>query len=125
MATPNIFTAASAASISFGTTDETDIIVTSYSRTANAEKTEVRNGENEVVAVAYSGKTADINIAGFTNGTVAVAVATALSLTNDTTLGGLTGGTVLTDTVAFSTSQGEFQQVTISATQYSESLSEV
>jgi hypothetical protein len=117
-----VFKASSASNLEFGTTNETGIILTSYNRTVNAEKTEVRDAENEVVAVAYSGLTAAITLTGFINGSVTMQVANTLSLTNDTSLGGLTGGTVIVDSVAFATSQGEFSQVTVNATQYGETM---
>lgn len=118
-----IYKSSAASDLEFGTTNETGIILTSYNRTVNAEKTEVRDAENEVVAVAYTGLTAAIVLEGYINGSVTMQVANTLSLTNDTTLGGLTGGTIVVDSVALATSQGEFSRVTVNCTQYGETLS--
>jgi len=89
-----------------------------------AVKTEVRDAENDVVAVAYSGITAAITLEGFVNGSVTMTVANLLTLTNDLTTGGLTGGTVLCDTVNESTTQGEFKKISVSATQYESTMTE-
>ena len=51
-----------------------------------------------------------------------MAIAATLTLNNDTTRYGLTGGTVITDSISESTGQGEFAKISISATQYSETL---
>ena len=117
-----VYTSASASSLSFGITDETGIILTSFSRNVQSVKTEVRNAVNDVVGVAYSGITAAISLEGFVNGTTTMIIANTLTLNNDTTTSGLTGGTVLIDSVNESTGQGEFMKISVSATQYGETL---
>jgi hypothetical protein len=117
-----VYKAASASDLEFGITNETGIILTSFSRNVQSEKTEVRDAENEVVAVAYTGITAAISLEGFVNGSVTMLVANALTLTNDTDNYGLTGGTVIVDSINSSTAQGEFARISVSATQYGETM---
>lgn len=119
-----IYTSAAAADLQYGITNETGIILTSFSRNVQAVKTEVRDAVNDVVAVAYSGLTAAISLEGFVNGAVTMDVAALLTLTNDTTTGGLTGGTVMVDSYNESTAQGEFRKVSVSATQYASTMTE-
>ena len=119
-----IYTSAAAADLQYGITNETGIVLTSYSRNVQAVKSEVRDANNDVVAVAYSGLTAAISLEGFVNGSVTMDVAAFLTLTNDTDTGGLTGGTILVDSYNESTAQGEFRKLSVSATQYASSMSE-
>jgi len=119
-----IYTSAAADDLQYGITNETGIILTSFSRNVQAVKTEVRDAVNDVVAVAYSGLTAAISLEGFVNGSVTMDVAALLTLTNDTTSGGLTGGTILVDSYNESASQGEFRKLSVSATQYASSMTE-
>lgn len=118
-----IYKASSASNLEFGVTDETSIIVTNYSRNVTSKKTEAMNGDGDVVGVAYTGIQADIKIDGYINGTVSMEIASVLTLSNDTTRYGLTGGTVLLDSISESTGSGEFTKISVSATQYSETLS--
>ena len=120
-----VYTNAASANLSFTLTDETSIIVTNYNREVQSVKTEARNASNDVCAVAYSGITAAITLDGYVNGSVSMAIASALTLTNDTSSFGLTGGTVLVDTIGSSHAQGEFKKISVKATQYSETLTEV
>jgi hypothetical protein len=117
-----IYKSSAASSLEFGISDETSIILTSFSRNVQSVKTEVRNAANDVVGVAHSGITAAISLEGFVNGTVSMAIAATLTLNNDTTRYGLTGGTVITDSISESTGQGEFAKISVSATQYGETL---
>lgn len=117
-----VYKTAAATDLEFGITNETGIILTSFSRNVSSVKTEVRDAENDVVAVAHSGLTAAISLEGFVNGTVTMDVAAILTLTNDTTTGGLTGGTVIVDSYNESTAQGEFRKLSVSATQYSSTM---
>ena len=119
-----IYTSAAAADLQYGITNETGIILTSFSRNVQAVKSEVRDANNDVVAVAYSGLTAAISLEGFVNGSVTMDVAAFLTLTNDTDTGGLTGGTILVDSYNESSAQGEFRKLSVSATQYASSMSE-
>jgi hypothetical protein len=122
MATPTVYKASSAADLVFTLVNEDSIILTNYSRNVTSVKTEARDADNEVVAVAHSGITAAITVDGYINGTVEVAVAGLITLANDTSSYGLTGGTVIIDSVNESHGQGEFKRVSISCTQYSETM---
>jgi len=79
-----VYTASTAADLEYGIVNETNIILTSFSRNVSSVKTEVRDADNDVVAVAYSGLTAAITLDGFINGTATYDVAALLTLANDT-----------------------------------------
>jgi hypothetical protein len=117
-----VYTSAAAADLEYGITNETGIILTSFARNVTSVKSEVRDAENDVVAVAHSGITAAITLEGFINGAVTMTVANLLSLNNDTTTGGLTGGTIIVDSVNESTAQGEFKRISVAATQYESTM---
>jgi len=72
--------------------------------------------------VAYTGITAAISLEGYVNGSITMLVANALTLTNDTDNYGLSGGTVIIDSINSSTAQGEFARISVSATQYGETM---
>jgi len=118
-----VYTASTAADLEYGIVNETNIILTSFSRNVTSVKTEVRDADNDVVAVAYSGMTASITLEGFINGTATYDVAALLTISNDTTTSGLTGGTIIVDSVNESTAQGEFKRISVSATQYATTMS--
>jgi hypothetical protein len=117
-----VYKSSAASDLEYGIVNETGIILTNFSRNVQSVKTEVRDAENDVVAVAYSGMTAAITLEGFLNGTSTYDVAAALTLTNDTDTSGLSGGTIIVDTVNESTAQGEFKRISVSATQYASSM---
>ena len=117
-----VYTTTAAQDLVFTLTNETGIILTDFSRNVQSVVSEVRDAENEVVAVSFSGASAEISLNGFTNGAIAATVAATLTLSNDTTVGGLTGGTILVKSVSFSHAQGDFQKVSISATQYGSTM---
>lgn len=117
-----VYTTTAAENLVFTLTNETGIILTDYSRNVQSVVSEVRDAENEIVAVSFSGTSAEISLNGYTNGTIAATVAATLTLSNDTTTGGLTGGTILVKSVSFSHAQGDFQKVSISATQYGSTM---
>jgi hypothetical protein len=117
-----IFKTTAAGSLVHGVTDETSIIITNYSRNVTAKKTEVMGAGGDVVAVAFTGKTAEITVDGYVNGAISLNIAAIATLANDTTRYGVTGGTVLINSISESTGQGEFAKVSISMTQYSETL---
>jgi len=117
-----VYTSAAASDLEYGIVNETGIILTSFSRNVQSVKTEVRDAENDVVAVAHSGITAAISLEGFVNGAVTMNVAALLTLANDTTTSGLTGGTIIVDSVSESTAQGEFKKISVSATQYASTM---
>jgi hypothetical protein len=117
-----VYKSTAASDLEYGIVNETNLILTSFSRNVTSVKTEVRDALNDVVAVAYSGLTAAISLEGFINGAVDYDVAALLTLSNVTNTGGLSGGTIIVDTVNESSSQGEFKKVSISATQYASTM---
>lgn len=117
-----IFKTTAAGSLTHGVTDETSIIVTNYSRNVTAKKTEVMDADGDVVAVAFTGKTAEITVDGYVNGSISLNIAAIATLANNTTRYGVSGGTVLINSISESTGQGEFAKVSISMTQYTETL---
>jgi hypothetical protein len=125
MPAPFIFTTAAAADLEYGITNETGIVLQNFGRNVQSVKTEVRDAVNDVVAVAHSGITATITFEGYVNGSTTFTVGALLTLTNSTTGGGLSGGTILVDSVNESTAQGEFKKISVSATQYSSTMTEV
>lgn len=118
-----IFKSSAASSLEFGVVNETSIIVTNYTRNVTAKKVEVVDADGDVVAVAYTGKGAEITVDGYVNGSISLAIAAIATLSNDTTSYGVTGGTVLINSISESTGQGEFTKISISMTQYSGTLS--
>jgi hypothetical protein len=120
-----VYKSTAASDLEYGIVDETNLVLTSFSRNVSSVKTEVRDAANDVVAVAYSGLTAAISLEGFINGAVDYDVAALLTLSNVTSTGGLSGGTIIVDTVNESSSQGEFKKVSISATQYASTMTTV
>lgn len=120
-----VYTTAAADDLEYGIVNETNIILTSFSRNVTAVKTEVRDADNDVVAVAYSGLTAAITLDGFINGATTYDVAALLTLSNATDDSGLSGGTIIVDSVNESTAQGEFKRISVSATQYASTMTVV
>lgn len=116
------YSTAAAADLVFTLTNEAGIILTDISQNVQSVVTEVRDAENEVVAVAQSGMTNEISINGYANGSIAATVGAILTLSNDTDLGGMSGGTIIVKSVSFSHGQGEFQKVSISATKYGSTM---
>lgn len=117
-----IYTSSAASNLEYGIVNETGIILTNFSRNVQSVKTEVRDAENDVVAVAYSGLTASLTMDGYINGSTTFDVAAILTLSNDTDGYGLDGGTIIVDSVNESTAQGDFKKVSVSATQYASTM---
>lgn len=117
-----VYKSSAAADLEYGIVNETDIILTSFSRNVQSVKTEVRDAENDVVAVAYSGMTAAISLEGYINGNATYDVAATLALANETDAYGLSGGTIIVDTVNESIAQGDFKKISVSATQYASTM---
>jgi hypothetical protein len=117
-----IYTSSAASNLEYGIVNETGMILTNFSRNVQSVKTEVRDAENDVVAVAYSGLTAAITLDGYINGSTTFDVAAILTLSNDTDGYGLDGGTIIVDSVNESTAQGDFKKVSVSATQYASTM---
>ena len=119
-----IYKATSASSVEFGITNETGILLSSFSRNVTANKSELRDAEGEVVAVAITGKQAEITLEGTLNGSATMQVGNLLTLTNDIDLYGLDGGTVIVNSVQEKSAAGEFRTISVSATQYANTLND-
>jgi hypothetical protein len=117
-----VYKSSAAADLEYGIVNESDIILTSFSRNVQSVKTEVRDAENDVVAVAYSGTTAAISLEGYINGSATYNVAATLALANETNGYGLSGGTIIVDSVNESIAQGDFKKISVSATQYASTM---
>jgi hypothetical protein len=91
-----VYKSSAAADLEYGIVNETDIILTSFSRNVQSVKTEVRDAENDVVAT--------------------------LALANETDAYGLSGGTIIVDSVNESIAQGDFKKISVSATQYASTM---
>jgi hypothetical protein len=117
-----IYKASTASSVEFGITNETGILLSSFSRNVTANKSELRDAQGEVVAVAITGKQAEITLEGTLNGSATMQVGNLLTLTNDIDLYGLEGGTVIVNSVQEKSAAGEFKTISVSATQYGASM---
>ena len=118
-----IYKASSVSSVEFGITNETGILLSSFSRNVTANKSELRDAEGEVVAVAITGKQAEITLEGTLNGSASMQVGALLTLANDIDKYGLADGTVIVNSVQEKSSSGEFKTISVSATQYKNSMS--
>jgi hypothetical protein len=117
-----IYKASSVSSVEFGITNETGILLSSFSRNVTANKSELRDAEGEVVAVAITGKQAEITLEGTLNGSATMQVGNLLTLSNDIDKYGLADGTVIVNSVQEKSAAGEFKTISVSATQYSASM---
>jgi hypothetical protein len=117
-----IYKASSVSSVEFGITNETGILLSSFSRNVTANKSELRDAEGEVVAVAITGKQAEITLEGTLNGSASMQVGNLLTLSNDIDKYGLADGTVIVNSVQEKSTAGEFKTISVSATQYSASM---
>ena len=118
-----IYKASAVSSVEFGITNETGILLSSFSRNVTANKSELRDAEGEVVAVAITGKQAEITLEGTLNGSASMQVGALLTLANDIDKYGLADGTVIVNSVQEKSSSGEFKTISVSATQYKNSMS--
>jgi hypothetical protein len=117
-----IYKASSVSSVEFGITNETGILLSSFSRNVTANKSELRDAEGEVVAVAITGKQAEITLEGTLNGSATMQVGNLLTLANDIDKYGLADGTVIVNSVQEKSAAGEFKTISVSATQYASSM---
>ncbi|MEN9535093.1 MAG: hypothetical protein RLZ22_155 [Verrucomicrobiota bacterium] len=117
-----IYKASSVSSVEFGITNETGILLSSFSRNVTANKSELRDAEGEVVAVAITGKQAEITLEGTLNGSATMQVGNLLTLSNDIDKYGLADGTVIVNSVQEKSSAGEFKTISVSATQYANTM---
>jgi hypothetical protein len=108
--------------VEFGITNETGILLSSFSRNVTANKSELRDAEGEVVAVAITGKQAEITLEGTLNGSATMQVGNLLTLSNDIDKYGLADGTVIVNSVQEKSAAGEFKTISVSATQYSATM---
>ena len=118
-----IISSSAAASVVFGCTAETGIIVSSYSRQVSREKAEVTDNDGDVIAVSYFKPTASISISGVLNGSTGVAAAApgvALTLSSTTSGNGVTTGKVIVDSITLEQSPDGFATFSAEATQYPE-----
>jgi hypothetical protein len=113
-----IYNSTAALNTQFGIVNEPSLILTNFSRQVNVKKSEIMDADNDVVAVAYTGKTASIKLSGFVNGSLALDVASLITLANSTSNFGLSGGTLLVDSSSENSGQGEFRKVDCDITQY-------
>lgn len=118
-----IYKATTANSVEFGITNETGILLSSFSRNVTANKSELRDADGEVVAVAITGKQAEITLEGTLNGSASMQVGALLTLANDIDKYGLQDGTVIVNSVQEKSSSGEFRTISVSATQYKNTMS--
>jgi hypothetical protein len=114
-------TSSAAASVVFGCTAETGILIQTFSREVTREKAEIMDNDGDVVAVSYYKPTATISIEGTVNGTTGAAAAApgvALTLNSTTSGNGITGGSIIVDTVSREETSEGFATFSIEATQY-------
>jgi len=117
----SVITSSSAASVIFGATAETGIILSSFSRSVQSQKAELMDEDGDIVAVSHYGRTATISLTGAINGSSGVATASIgglLSLANATTEFGVTGGKIVVDSVSSEQGSDAFKTLSIEATQY-------
>jgi hypothetical protein len=116
-----VISSSAAASVVFGCTAETGIIINNFSYTTQREKAEVMDEDGDVIAVSYYKPTATISLDGVINGTTGVAAAApgvALSLNSTVSGNGITGGSVIVDsTTRTQTSEG-FTTFAVEGTKY-------
>ena len=117
-----IYKNSNASSVEFGIEEEIGILLSSFSRNVTANKSELRDADGEVCAVAITSKQAEITLEGTLNGSPAYNVGALLTLANDIDGYGLSGGTVIVNSVQEKASNGEFRTVSVSATQYSNTM---
>jgi len=116
-----VITSSSAASVIFGATAETGIILSSFSRSVQSQKAELMDEDGDIVAVSHYGRTATISLTGAINGSSGVATASVgglLTLANATTEFGVTGGKIVVDSVSSEQGSDAFKTLSIEATQY-------
>jgi hypothetical protein len=116
-----VITSSTAASVIFGATAETGIILSSFSRSVQSQKAELMDEDGDIVAVSHYGRTATISLTGAINGSSGVATASVgglLTLANATTEFGVTGGKIVVDSVSSEQGSDAFKTLSIEATQY-------
>jgi hypothetical protein len=116
-----VISSSAAASVVFGCTAESGLIINNFSRTTQREKAEITDEDGDVVAVSYYKPTATISLDGVLNGSTGIAAAApgvALSINSTTSGNGITAGSVIVDsTTRTQTSEG-FTTFAVEGTQY-------
>lgn len=116
-----VISSSAAASVVFGCTAETGIIINNFTYTTQREKAEVTDEDGDVVAVSYYKPTATISIEGVLNGTTGVAAAApgvALTLASTTSGNGITSGSILVDSTTRTQTNEAFANFATEATKY-------
>lgn len=104
----------------FGLTAESNLLVQSYSQTAESDKAEVRNEVGDIKAVGTFNRRGTFSMEAYTAGAFPVTAGATLStLANLVTgYGGVTTGTILVDNVAANKTNQDFQKITVAGTIY-------
>lgn len=122
MSAPKIYKSASGADLVFSMESETGLIITGFSRNVTTTVAEAIDKDNVVQAVAHTGIRAEISMDGYALSTSSLQVGTIIAIANDTARYGLSNGTVLINGITETPAQGDFANVSITMTQYSETL---
>lgn len=101
--------------VTFSLSNESGILVQSFSETRNTEKAEVKNNSGEVVGLALFNPTDSLSWSGTVTGTYSVTAGAVLTtLANATS----TGGKIVVESVGLKRGATEFLTVDVSATRY-------
>jgi hypothetical protein len=122
MSAPKIHKSTAGQNLAFSMEYESGVIITGFSRNVTSTVAEAADKDNVVQAVAHTGFRAEISIDGFLKTDSDFEVGSIIAVANEVGSHGLAGGTVIVNGVNESRTQGEFATVSISATQYQESL---
>ena len=101
--------------LSFGSTAESGLLISSFSETKNIERAEVRDATGNVVGIALYNQTDSISFSGSITGSYTTTAGAVLTTIANATG---TGGKVVVDSVVFSRSPDAFVTVDVSATRY-------
>jgi hypothetical protein len=111
----------STSGVSFGATNETGILLSSFNLSASSDKVEVKNASGDVTLVAFANQKVTGSFSGTlagTSGVAAAAIGVAITLANMESVGGVTTGTTVIDSVAVARAQGSFKTLTGNFTRY-------
>jgi hypothetical protein len=117
-----VITSSSSASVVFGCSAETGIIINSFTRTTSREKVEVTNEQGDVIALAYHKPMAAVTIEGVANGFASgiglAAPGVALTINNTTSGSGITSGSILVNSTTRTQTSQDFASFSVDASQY-------
>jgi hypothetical protein len=122
MSAPKIHKSTAGENLVFSMQDESGVIITGFTRNVTSTIAEATDKNNVVQARADTGFRAEITIDGYIKTDATVEVGSIIALANDVIGFGLEGGTVIVNSVNQTKVKGDFSTVSISATQYSETL---